>query len=883
MCYILYNLSVTGDCTNSNVGAFNVDIVGDAPDYSIQWINPASGTTALGPGVTNYEIQNLSAGTYTFNIIDSCTPINTIQSVNVYISSGTCVSIDGHTDASCELDNGSLTASTTNFYGVTSFYLYETTLGYITSGTSFDNTYEFNGILGEGVYYVIADDGGGCTGKSESCIIKTSPSFTFGLYVVNDAGCAVESGKIYVTGQTCCEPTTYLWSNGSTDSFITGLTAGTYSVTVTDCLGCTLTQSATVAEVLPVGLGSLSVESPDCFESNGSLTVTLTGGTAPFYFSGSNGDISIVFDNNYTFTGLSAGSFAFSVTDAGLCKFSGETSVLTPGGFTLVSVLVNNTTCGNNAGSINPIQIYGGSGNYTYTLQYPDGHSEVDSTTSTTWQFTNLSAGTYNLTINDGVCTFTSAYTINNLTAVAMDINTTGTTCNLANGVIEVIVTGGTGPFTYQVNSQIYGPTNDTGYTFTNLIGGNYSVSLTDGTGCTITESVLVQPSFNVDFVLVGQNPTNGSNGSVMAYITNGEPTFTWSWSSNVNGQTGLTVTNLSAGTYSLTVTDSSGCTKNKTLQILGPNQIGSYQTYNICNQNFASNGTQIKKGLREMLNEGFHDLTIDDYNCVLNTALFETVVTVSGSSSSQIFYTGTSLNDYPADNLWFDSIYELLSVYEGIGSVIIDPETNLIKIYSNCNSETSLSGADITIDLIIHYDIDCVAINVTPTPTITNSATPTPTPTITSTRTPTPTMTVTPTRTQTPTPTSTPTPTPGTTSTPTPTRTLTPTPTSTTTLTPTPTNTTTPTNTPTLTPTATATYYYYDVQEVTNCTTGAVGGETFVVRHVNPLSIGEFVNLDRIPCGSCAYKVLSSTIGPEQYNVTAATCGSTIPVQCCV
>lgn len=760
MCYILYNLSVTGDCSNTNVGAFNVDIVGDAPDYSIQWISPASGTTALGPGVNNYLIQNLSAGTYTFNIIDSCVPTNTIQAVNVYISSGTCVSIDGHIDASCDLNNGSLTASTTNYYGTTSFYLYETTLGYITSGQSFDNTYEFNNILGDGVYYVVADDGGGCTGKTESCIIKTSPSFTYGLYVVNDAGCAVESGKIYVTGQTCCEPITYLWSNGSTNSYITGLTAGTYSVTVTDCLGCTLTQSATVIDVLPVGLGSLFVDSPDCFESNGSLTVTLTGGTAPFYFSGSNGDIAIVFDNNYTFTGLSAGVFAFSVTDAGLCKFSGETSVLTPGGFTLVSINVNNTTCGNNGGSLNPIQIYGGSGNYTYTLQYPDGHTEVDSTTSTTWQFTNLSAGTYNLTITDGVCTFSSAYTVNNLTSVAMDVFTTGTTCNLANGALEVIVTGGTGPFTYQLNDQIYGPTNDTGHTFTNLNGGSYSVSLTDGTGCTITESVLVQPSFNVDFVLVGQNPTNGTNGSVSAYITNGEPTFTWNWSSNVGGQTGLTVTNLSAGTYTLTVTDSANCTKTKSLQIIGPNALGTYQTYNICNQNFSSNGTQIKKGLKEMLNEGYHDLTINDYNCVLNYATFETVVTVDGSSSSQIFYTGTSLSDYPADNLWFDSISELLTTYPGMGAVIIDPENNLIKLFSDCNAEESISGADVLIDLIIHYDISCVAIDVTPTPTpslgcnitldgdITCDITPTPTPTKTPTRTPTATPTITPTAT---------------------------------------------------------------------------------------------------------------------------------------
>ena len=68
MCNLLYNLSVSGDCTNSSLGGFTVDITGTAPDYSIQWVSPASGTTALGSGVTTYTIENLSAGTYTFKI-----------------------------------------------------------------------------------------------------------------------------------------------------------------------------------------------------------------------------------------------------------------------------------------------------------------------------------------------------------------------------------------------------------------------------------------------------------------------------------------------------------------------------------------------------------------------------------------------------------------------------------------------------------------------------------------------------------------------------------------------------------------------------------------------------------------------------------------------
>ena len=139
-CSLSYIPSISGDCSNTNSGAFSIDIFGSAPDYTIQWVNPASGTTALGVGVTAYTETNLSAGTYTFNIIDSCSP-NTVLPVNIYISSGTSLSIDEVTNTLCGEDNGSLTATTSNLYGTASFYLYDNTDGYLTSGSSFDNSF----------------------------------------------------------------------------------------------------------------------------------------------------------------------------------------------------------------------------------------------------------------------------------------------------------------------------------------------------------------------------------------------------------------------------------------------------------------------------------------------------------------------------------------------------------------------------------------------------------------------------------------------------------------------------------------------------------------------------------------------------------------------
>jgi hypothetical protein len=132
-CLLSYNASITGDCTNLNLGSFTIDIFGEAPDYTIQWLSPITGTTALGAGVSAYTRTNLSADTYSFNIIDSCISGNTVLPVNIYISSGTCVSITNVTNTICDANNGSLIAETSNFYGNTVFSLYSEVTGLIST------------------------------------------------------------------------------------------------------------------------------------------------------------------------------------------------------------------------------------------------------------------------------------------------------------------------------------------------------------------------------------------------------------------------------------------------------------------------------------------------------------------------------------------------------------------------------------------------------------------------------------------------------------------------------------------------------------------------------------------------------------------------------
>ena len=737
-CLLSYTISITGDCLNDLSGAFSLDIVGSAPDYTIQWISPYTGTTSLGAGVVNYSESVLSGGTYTFNIIDSCSPTNTILPVNVYISTGTCVSIASQTNTLCGLDNGSVTATTSNLYGTGSFYLYEMSAGYVTSGISLSSSYSF-GSLSAGTYYVVGDDGGGCTGKSETCIIKDSLPLEIGLYVVNDAGCAVNSGSIHITGLTGTPPYTYLWSpDGQTTQSITGLINGPYIITVTDSSGCVQSSGVTVSTVPHVGLGAFTVESPSCFSADGEVTITITGGTAPYYYSGSNGTVAVSFATTYTFTGLSSGVFSVQVTDAGLCNFISSTSLLTPGGLSVTSVNITNSVCNNTSGKIQ-VTIFGGSAPYTYTLTDSLGNSTVITGSFTSWTFNGLSSGNYTLTISDmGPCVFTHAYTINNVELFNLSIETTGTTCNLVDGAVTLNITsGGTAPYHYEIDGGTVF-SSDLSYTFTDLPSGNYTATVTDNGGCAQIVPFTINNSSTVDFVLVGTDSTNGTNGTISTFITSGEPPFILNWSLNVSGQTGLTINTLSAGTYTLTVIDDNGCVQTRDIIINGFNVLTSYQTFNICDDDFMNTGQTVRKGPQQMLTEGFYDLTSGDTNCLLYQTIFYAEVTVSGDTQNHSFYTGTTLNDYPLDSLFYDVVKEILLSYEGIGEVFLDYLNNIITIDTNCNSNVSLIDVDVKIALKISYDIDCQSCGL-PTPT------PTPTPTLTPTLTPTPTPTPTP------------------------------------------------------------------------------------------------------------------------------------------
>ena len=711
MAVLNYNVAVTGDCSNNNSGALNLFVSAGSPPYTVEFISPSYASQIITTGPAS--LAGLASNVYQIRVNDSSLPTNNEFLINVPISSGVCGSVEAVQNTTCGVNNGSVTGSSTSLYSSTDFFLYDVNDNYIKSANTVTNSAVF-GELSAGTYYLGVRDLGGCTAFTPTFIVEESENLNYGLYVVPNSSCGGSPiGKIFVTGQTGQAPFTYLWNNGQTGSTITGLTSGLYSVTVTDGYGCTLSKSGTITNVNPIGLGLFTSTSPTCLQSNGVINMTITGGTEPFYYSASTGNVLVSYSRTFSISGLSAGQYNFLLTDAGLCQMTAGITLETPEGLTSVTVQGQNSTCSTNNGSIT-VSVVGGTSPYTYTLIYPNGNQLNISNSQTTQFFQNLSGGTYTVFVSDNSgCSFTEELTLLTLNKFTISTQVLGTNCNQNNGSVTIFTSpGATLPLDYSVDGiQNVIDTNLSAVTFNNLSSGTHVITVTDADNCAQTTNILVPSSQQLNYSLVSTSCGSGNSGKITAFITSGEPPFSFNWSDNVpNEPQQIQVSGLTAGTYSLTVVDANGCSLTRNTTITCNSNYVSYQTY-VMGAEIFNIESPTKFGLLQMLNEGYFDLTSGNTSCDLISATFTAKVSVnpSGIVASQNFFTSTSLVQVPTDNDWYNTVRTLLLGIPGVGNVIIDQLNNQITIETSRNN-TSLEGEEIVIDLIINYNIICLS-----------------------------------------------------------------------------------------------------------------------------------------------------------------------------
>ena len=418
--------------------------------------------------------------------------------------------------------------------------------------------------------------GGTMTGRSGHGYARITLSASASISQTATILCnGASTGALTAVGAGGTAPYTYSWSNGATSAAITGLAAGTYTVTVTATGGFTATASSTLTQPTAVSATISSQVNVLCNgASTGSATAIATGGTGTKTYVWSNGAAVA------TATGLAAGVYTVTATDANGCTSTASVTITQPVAASATITSQTNVLCNGASTGAATASTTGGTSPYTFAW----------SNAATGATATGLAAGTYGVTSTDANgCTSTASVTITQPSAIVIPTLTSVTiTCNgLSNGTLTAVPSGGVSPYTYAWSNA------STGATATGLAVGTFTVTVTDANGCTQTKSKAMTQPTAVSASIASQvnvSCNGGANGSATATSTGGTGTKTYAWS---NGATGATASGLAAGTYTVTATDANGCASTASATITQPTAVSasiSAQTNVFCNG--GSNGS---------------------------------------------------------------------------------------------------------------------------------------------------------------------------------------------------------------------------------------------------------------------------------------------------
>ncbi|MFM2156661.1 MAG: hypothetical protein RL516_1410 [Bacteroidota bacterium] len=399
------------------------------------------------------------------------------------------------------------------------------------------------------------------TVKDDACPTNGAQTFSYSILVngpqfiiaSSNNNCSSATGSQLSINSPNGSSYSYLWNNGATTASISNLTVGTYSVTATDQSGCSVNQTF-ILTTNSIAVTPIIIQ-PTCQGlNNGAISLTTTGGTAPYSYNWSNGATTKDIQQ------LTSGNYSVIITDANGCTNT-QTYQLNNNSTLSLSHTSGNVSCSNsNNGWINVVAS-GGSNPYTY--QWNNGLA--------TSAINNLSTGIYSLTCTDANgCQATTAVTITGTQdSIDVTFNVSDVKCfGDSTGFINAAISGGTAPYSYLWNN------NQTTTNITNLTQGIYSITITDANGCAITKSVSVsQPIAPLQFNASIYNVTckGDSSGAIELFVNGALGNYTYLWS---NDSTTKRIEKLSAGTYSVTVSDINGCSLYKTYQINEPDSI---------------------------------------------------------------------------------------------------------------------------------------------------------------------------------------------------------------------------------------------------------------------------------------------------------------------
>lgn len=556
-------------CNGLSNGSATVSTIGGTAPYTYQWSS----------GTTNMTANNLSAGGYFVTVTDSngCTSIG---SVTINEPSSLTLSVNVNNNAGC---NGSSDGSATaTGAGGTSPYTYLWDSGQ--SGPTVNN-------LSVGLHYVTITDSNGCVANAFVSITEPSSlSVTVNSSNVSCNGLSDGEATLSAAGGTA--PYNYIWSTGQTGNLLLNAHAGTYSYTVTDNNSCITVGSLVISEPSPLAI-TVNPGDVSCFGGNDGQAIGLPlGGTAPYSYNWSNGETTptaisfsagyhtlVVTDANgctvsnsffigtppalqlvsilenpvtcfggndgtatltitggtpsYTYNwsdgqvtnpaiGLAAGNYTVTVTDVNNCSLSINVTINEPSLAIDPMITSTNASCFGAADGTATVAPVGGTPGYTYL--WNNG--------ATTSGITGLINGSYTITITDqNGCLAIATTVVSSPTLLAGQTQITDATCDdFADGIIEVIPTGGTAPYVYSLNGGTYSVDS----VFFGLSAGNYTITIQDAVGCEFEFSNIIVDDNPPILIDIAQAPeitiSLGDSVQLMPVITPVLP-YDYSWS----------------------------------------------------------------------------------------------------------------------------------------------------------------------------------------------------------------------------------------------------------------------------------------------------------------------------------------------------------------
>ncbi|MCS6927856.1 MAG: SprB repeat-containing protein, partial [Saprospiraceae bacterium] len=515
-------------CGGTSTGRIETNVSGGTLPYTYRWSNNSTGAT----------LQNVPAGTYTVTVTDfnGC-----VIEAEATLNESPPIVISG------EVSNAGCAGAATGRVLLT---VSGGAGGYIYAWSNNTTAKDLENVAA-GTYTVTVADASGCT-RAQTFIVgqATDLEVTTITSPVRCFGEATGNATANVSGGT--PNYTYLWSNNATTPTTSNLPAGTYTVTVTDAAGCSQTATAVIAQPPAISATAEWTALP-CRQDIGNVTLTVTGGTPSYSFLWSNGATTQNLSN------VPPAPYTVEIKDLNGCTKVVVANVVQPAPPLQSQMTFVQTSCP----GVTPVTgtltvvVSGGTPGYQYAW----------SNNASTPTQSNVPLGTYTVTITDAAgCTrvdnnlFVQRIPDWDLTGVVKPVTCPGG----SDGAITLTVGGASGGYTFLWSNGL------STQNLTNLSPGIYTPTVTDSRGCTTSTTFVVPapPLFNVSVTVKDVSCPGGNDGAITLTVNGGTPPYTYLWS---NAGTTPSISNLTAGAYACTITDSKGCTTTAQVIVQSP------------------------------------------------------------------------------------------------------------------------------------------------------------------------------------------------------------------------------------------------------------------------------------------------------------------------